>query len=103
MQNNSGFFRSFQACRTMLASTVSGLSLLVLGLLCGQIILLAIFQTMNDKAVCPADHGLLCDVYMGISSHVKTGKQVGSSPLRGASATAKMVAPGTLLKILKTA
>ncbi|KAA9353425.1 hypothetical protein [Larkinella humicola] len=86
-----------------LTSTVSGLSLLVWGLLCGQTILLAIVQTMNDKAVCPVDHGLLCDVYMGIPSHEKRGKMVDSSPPRGASATAEKVAPGTIVKILKMA
>ncbi|WP_421827482.1 hypothetical protein [Larkinella sp.] len=103
MQNNAGFFRFFQACRTMLTSTVSGLGLLVWGLLCGPIILLAIVQTMNHKAVCPADHGLVCDVYMGIPSHEKRGKPVDSSPPRGASDMAERVVPGAFLKTLKTA
>ncbi|WP_133299848.1 hypothetical protein [Larkinella punicea] len=86
-----------------LASVASGLSLLVWGLLCGQAMLLATVQTMNHKAVCHADHGFLCDVYMGVPSHEKRGKPMDSSPHRGASATAERVAPGTILKVLKTA
>ncbi|WP_138993722.1 hypothetical protein [Larkinella sp. C7] len=79
------------------------MSLLVWGLLCGQIILLAIVQTMNHKAVCHTDHGFLCDVYMGVPSHEKRGKPMDSSPPRGALATAEKGAQGTFLKILKTA
>ncbi|MGM9506579.1 hypothetical protein ACS5NO_02600 [Larkinella sp. GY13] len=103
MQNNAGFCRPFQACRTRLTSMVSGLSLLVWGLLCGQAMLLAVVQTVNHEAVCHVDHGFLCDVYMGVPSHEKRGKSMDSSPPRRALATAERVAPDTFLKILKTA